>query len=171
MPLAAQSKTQIKMPTTITVKMTTIVLFIVCLPVGHATFFSSLFISRSQRPMRSKKLGLALPFLDALSEEDFAACSIFSFSAIVHLSSLLRLVVDGVLPAEGAVLFQLQTVGGIFLVLHGVVISLLTLRAPQGDLDARTGFACHMFGTSFKFSGRSGIKKPGQDPLGPDPAT
>jgi hypothetical protein len=53
------------------------------------------------------------------------------------------------LSAEGAILVQLQAVGGILLVLHGVVVSLLALRAPQGDLDASAGLTCHIFGTSF----------------------
>jgi hypothetical protein len=57
--------------------------------------------------------------------------------------------VNGVLPAEGAVFVQLQTVGGILLVFKGIVVSLLALRAPQGDLDARAGLCCHLFGTSF----------------------
>ena len=72
--------------------------------------------------------------------------------------ALLRLVVDGVLSAEGAVFVQLQAVRGILLVLHGVVVSLLALRAPQGDLDASTGLACHMFGTSFKYCGERPVR-------------
>jgi hypothetical protein len=55
---------------------------------------------------------------------------------------------NSVLSAEGAVLVQFQTIRGILLVLHGVVVSLLALGTPQGDLNARTGFACHLFGTS-----------------------
>ena len=43
--------------------------------------------------------------------------------------SLLGLGVDRVLPAEGAVLVQLQTVGGILLVLLGVVVALFALVA------------------------------------------
>jgi hypothetical protein len=53
------------------------------------------------------------------------------------------------LSAEGAILVQFKTVRGILLVLHGVVVSLLALGTPQGDLNARTGLACHLFGTSF----------------------
>ena len=56
---------------------------------------------------------------------------------------------NSVLSAEGAVLVQLQTVGGILLVLLSDVVSLLALRAPQGDLDASAGLTCHVFGTSF----------------------
>ena len=51
---------------------------------------------------------------------------------------------NGVLPAEGAVFVQLQTVRGILLVLECVVVSLLALRAPQGDLNASAGFCCHI---------------------------
>jgi hypothetical protein len=57
--------------------------------------------------------------------------------------------VDSVFSAEGAVLVQLQAIGGILFVFHGVVVSLLALRTPEGDLDARAGLACHLFGTSF----------------------
>ena len=50
---------------------------------------------------------------------------------------------DSVLSAEGAILVQLKTIGGILLVLRGVVVSLLALRAPKGDLDARACL-CHL---------------------------
>ena len=53
---------------------------------------------------------------------------------------LLGLVVDGVLSAEGAILVELQTIRGILLVLHGIVVSLLALRASQGDLHPCAGF-------------------------------
>ena len=114
--------------------------------------------------MRAKKPGfevlsdfLSFLALSALSAADWEVCTFFSFSAILITLSflsavqdaLLRLVVDGVLLAEGAILVQLKTVGGILLVFHGVVVSLLALRAPQGDLDASAGLTCHVFGTSF----------------------
>ena len=51
-------------------------------------------------------------------------------------TSLLGLVVSGVLSAESAVLLHLETVGVILLVLHGVVVSLLALRASQSDFHA-----------------------------------
>ena len=81
------------------------------------------------------------------------------------------------LSAEGAVLVELQTVRGILLVLHGVVVSLLALRAPQGDLDARAGL-CHLFGTSLLMvqpewavvMGRIGEKNRRIPLIQPDPA-
>ena len=62
---------------------------------------------------------------------------------------LLGLIVNSVLSAEGTILVQLQTVGGILLVLHGVVVSLLALRAPEGDLDASAGLTCHVSAPPF----------------------
>jgi hypothetical protein len=56
---------------------------------------------------------------------------------------------NGMLSAESAVLPHLETIRVVLLVLHGVVVSLLALRAPQGDLDASAGLTCHIFGTSF----------------------
>ena len=49
-------------------------------------------------------------------------------------------VVDGVLSAERTILVQLQTIGGILLVLHGIIVSLLALRASEGDLHPCAGF-------------------------------
>ena len=46
---------------------------------------------------------------------------------------------SGVLSAESAILAHLQTIGVILLVLHGVVVSLLALRASQSDLNAHNG--------------------------------
>src|SRR5699024_8093314 len=54
-------------------------------------------------------------------------------------ASLLGLVVNGVLSAESAVLLHLETVGVVLLVLHGVVVSLLALRASQSDFNAHYG--------------------------------
>jgi hypothetical protein len=54
-------------------------------------------------------------------------------------ASLLGLVVNGVLLAESAILLHLETVGVILLVLHGVVVSLLALRASQSDFYAHNG--------------------------------
>ena len=54
-------------------------------------------------------------------------------------ASLLGLVVSGVLSAESAVLLHFETVGVILLVLHGVVVSLLALRASQSDFYAHNG--------------------------------
>jgi hypothetical protein len=53
--------------------------------------------------------------------------------------------VSGVLSAESAVLLHLETIGVILLVLHGVVVSLLALRASQSDFNAHNG-------TSLKFA-------------------
>ena len=49
---------------------------------------------------------------------------------------------SGVLLAETAVLVQLDAVGGVLLVLHGVVVTLLALGAGQHNLV--TGNACHV---------------------------
>ena len=61
---------------------------------------------------------------------DFCHCS---------WASLLRLVVSGVFSAESAVLLHFETVRVILLVLHGVVVSLLALRASQSDFYAHNG--------------------------------
>ena len=45
-----------------------------------------------------------------------------------------------VLSAEGAVLVELQTLGGVALVLVGVVVTLLALGTTQSNLDTATGF-------------------------------
>ena len=62
---------------------------------------------------------------------------------LLHFShdgaSLLSLVVGGVLPAESAVLLHFETVRIVLLVLHGVVVSLLALRASQSDFNAHNG--------------------------------
>ena len=58
------------------------------------------------------------------------------FCIDVELNALLRLVVDGVLLAESAILLHLETVRVILLVLHGVVVSLLALRASHSDFYA-----------------------------------
>ena len=63
---------------------------------------------------------------------------LFDFSHELR-ASLLGLVVDGVLLAESAILLHLETVGVILLVLHGVVVSLLALRASQSDFHAHNG--------------------------------
>jgi hypothetical protein len=47
--------------------------------------------------------------------------------------------VSGVLLAESAILLHLETVGVILLVLHGIVVSLLALRASQSDFNAHNG--------------------------------
>ena len=79
------------MPTTMTQRMTIPVLFIVCLKLGHWTFFSSLFMSLSHLPMRAKILGffcfsgfLSFFALSAFSEAEAEPwpCYIFSFSDI-----------------------------------------------------------------------------------------
>ena len=62
----------------------------------------------------------------------------FDFSHFLG-ASLLGLVVGGVLSAESAVLLHFETVGVILLVLHGVVVSLLALRASQSDFNAHNG--------------------------------
>ena len=65
---------------------------------------------------------------------------LFRFCHDVHpfcLSDvLLRLAVQGLLLAESAVLFQFDTVGVVFLVLHGVVVSLLAFVASERDLNS-----------------------------------
>ena len=44
-----------------------------------------------------------------------------------------------VLAAEAAVLVHFQSVRIVLLVLHGVVVALLALRAGEGDLDSHNG--------------------------------
>ena len=44
------------------------------------------------------------------------------------------------LSAEGAILVQFQLLGGVSLVLVGIVVALLALRAPKRDLHTVTGF-------------------------------
>ena len=65
---------------------------------------------------------------------------LFRFCHDVHpfcLSDvLLRLTVHGLLLAESAILFQFDTVGVVFLVLHGVVVSLLAFVASERDLHS-----------------------------------
>jgi hypothetical protein len=63
---------------------------------------------------------------------------LFDFSHELR-ASLLGLVVSGVLSAESAVLLHFETVGVVLLVLHGVVVSLLALRASQSDFNAHNG--------------------------------
>ena len=65
----------------------------------------------------------------------------------------------GVLPAEGAVLVQFQTVRGVLLVLVGVVVALLALGTTQSDLDAGTGFG-HGVRHLLTYFGLSGDRKP-----------
>ena len=64
-----------------------------------------------------------------------------TFAIISHPSSmrwtgLLGFLVAGVLLAEAAVLVHFQAVGIVLLVLHGIVIALLALRARQAYLNA-----------------------------------
>ena len=47
---------------------------------------------------------------------------------------------QSVLSAEGAVLVELQALGGVALVLLGVVVALLALGAAQHDLHTVSGF-------------------------------
>ena len=46
---------------------------------------------------------------------------------------------NGVLSAESAVLLHFETIRVIFLVFHGVVVSLLALGASQSDFNAHNG--------------------------------
>ena len=64
---------------------------------------------------------------------------IFLLSFSHFAASLLRLVVNGVLSAESAVLLHFETVGIVLLVLHGVVVSLLAFAASKGDLYSHFG--------------------------------
>ena len=58
---------------------------------------------------------------------------------MIKRAALLGLVVSGVLSAESAVLLHLETIGVILLVLHGVVVSPLALRASHSDFNAHIG--------------------------------
>ena len=85
-------------------------------------------------------LQLALELTEVLA--DLAPGSlepVFLFDFCHCGASLLGLVVSGVLSAESAVLLHFETVGVILLVLHGVVVSLLALRASQSDFNAHNG--------------------------------
>ena len=53
---------------------------------------------------------------------------------------------ERVLVAETAVLVHLKSVGIVFLVLLGLVVSLLALAARQGDLYSHVGTSCLFFG-------------------------
>ena len=57
-------------------------------------------------------------------------------------AGLLRLFVDRVLFARGAVFFQLDAVGIVALILEAVVIAVFALRALERYLHSR-GFGCH----------------------------
>ena len=56
--------------------------------------------------------------------------------------NLLGLAVSRMLLAETAVLVQFDTIGGVLLVLHGIVVTLLALGAGQHHFV--TGNACHV---------------------------
>jgi hypothetical protein len=47
--------------------------------------------------------------------------------------------VDSVFAAEAAILVHFEFFGGVLLVLHGVVVSLLALVASEYDFDAHIG--------------------------------
>ena len=49
----------------------------------------------------------------------------------------------GMLSAEGAIFLKFKLIARIFLVLHGIVISLLALCACQDDLLSNA--CCHLF--------------------------
>ena len=71
-----------------------------------------------------------------------ADCLVFLFShSDASFPASLGLDVLGVLAAEGAILVHLKLFGGVFLVLVGVVVPLLALTAPKGNLDACTCFS------------------------------
>ena len=61
---------------------------------------------------------------------------------LLKLRNLLGFSVQGVLLAETAVLVQFDTIGGVLLVLHGIVVTLLALGAGQHHFV--TGNACHV---------------------------
>ena len=99
--LAMPSKIQTMMPTTMTQTMTIPVFFRVSARVGQATFFSSAFSSRKNRPTRLKKPGflslsdLALAFSALAGLVSFAfsyvpSWFIFSFSDIQFHPSFLQ---------------------------------------------------------------------------------
>lgn len=127
---ATPSKTQMNTPTTNTQSRTMRVLLMIWLLVGQTTFFSSLFSSRKNFPIRLKKRANALGFL-------LASAMTTPFS--------LRLVVDGMLSTESAILLHFEAVGVVLLVFHCVVIPLLALGTTKRYLYA------HNFGTSLKF--------------------
>ena len=98
---------------------------------------------RNYNTMKNKKNDL-LQFAAKLTEVSADATPgsyepVFLLSFCHVETSLLRLVVDGVLSAESAVLLHFETIGVILLVLHGIVVSLLALGASQSDFHAHNG--------------------------------
>ena len=86
-------------------------------------------------------LQLAAELTEVLADLAPSSCEPIFLFDFCHFggASLLGLVVSGVLSAESAVLLHFETVGVILLVLHGVVVSLLALRASQSDFNAHNG--------------------------------
>lgn len=74
-------------------------------------------------------------------------------------SSLLGLGVNGMLPTEGTILVQFQTVRVILLVLDGVVVALLALVAAQGDFHPVASF-CHISAPPYYLTGKTKKLKP-----------
>jgi hypothetical protein len=63
------------------------------------------------------------------------------------------------LPTEGAILVQFQTVRVILLVLDGVVVALLALVAAQGDFHPVASF-CHISAPPYYLTGKTKKLKP-----------
>jgi hypothetical protein len=73
-----------------------------------------------------------------------------------------RFAVSSMFPAEAAVLVQLNTVGGVLLILFGVVIALLALGAGQHDvcsgfLSGHDGTPLSVRSTAGGYPARSGL--------------
>ena len=57
----------------------------------------------------------------------------------MHRNGLLRFLMKRMLAAETAVFLEFKSVGIVFLVLLGIVVSLLALTARQCDLNSHIG--------------------------------
>ena len=100
---------------------------------------------------------------NALEEAGLGALVLFyvshlytSFSCVE--AGLLGLLVAGVLLAEAAVLVHLETIRIVLLVLDGVVIALLALRAGQTHLDSL--IRCHCLTPPVCLFGSRGFPRP-----------
>ena len=110
-------------------------------------------------------LQLALELAEVLADAapgSLEPVCLFYFCHFV-LTSLLGLVMSGVLSAESAVLLHFETVRVVLLVLHGIVVSLLALRASQSDFNAHNGTSLYCLPVSLRLEKFS--KRPLQLPL------
>ena len=91
-------------------------------------------------------LQLTAELTEVLANTAPGSCEPILLLSFCHFcwTSLLGLVVSGVLSAESAVLLHFETVRVVLLVLHGVVVSLLALGASQSDFNAHNGTSLNL---------------------------